>query len=465
MTLWTELLNILGELRVAFSRNQTFLWFCTVVIGFCTRVDNAGVTSFIRGLQLHERCYGSLLEFFQSRAVDLEKLTATWVKIVLRRFPLVKIKGFGVVLVDGIKVGKEGRKMPGVKSLHQESQSNTKPEFIMGHFIQQASILVGTPTTALAVPLIARIHDGLVRSNRDSKTVIDRLLGMLAKANITEQYYLVADAYYAAGSIVQHLQGCGNHFIVRVRSSSVGYVPAEPTQQKSRGRPRLYGSKVWFKRLFADRKDFVTAMSTAYKEQNQEIQYLVKDLFWRPAKRLMRFVLVDHPSRGKIILMCSDLNLEPLEILRAYSLRFKIEVGFKSAVHSVGAFLYHFWSAKMTKITRGSGNQYLHRESAEYRERMMAKMDSYNLFIQTGLIAQGILQHLSLTQTKLVWRKFGSWLRTIRPNVAPSEAVVKIALKNTYLHFLSSTQIVHEVQKFLRERVAPDRDSDDRMAA
>ena len=59
---------------------------------------------------------------------------------------------------DGIKVPKCGRKMPGgVKLLHQQSGSNTKPEYIMGHSLQAVSLLVQAASSFFAVPLAVRI--------------------------------------------------------------------------------------------------------------------------------------------------------------------------------------------------------------------------------------------------------------------------------------------------------------------
>ena len=123
MSLWIPWWNAIWRLRPAFSRLRSFLWFATAVAGFTVRTELLGVTSLVRALKLDARFYNKLVDHFHSPAVKLDRLTALWTQTVLRLFPQpLRINGRYVVVGDGIKVPKRGRKMPGVKLLHQQSE-------------------------------------------------------------------------------------------------------------------------------------------------------------------------------------------------------------------------------------------------------------------------------------------------------------------------------------------------------
>jgi len=435
--------------------------------GMTTRKDLMGVTSIVRALGLIPACYDRLLDFFHSPALNLGKLTRLWCDLVFRVHPgILRVNGLPVLVGDGIKVAKAGRKMPAVKKLHQQSDSNTKPEYIFGHSCQAIAVLTQALSSVFAIPLACRIHEGVVFSNRDKRTLLDKMILLINALGIQEPFYFVADAYYASGNIVRGLLAKGNHLVTRVKRNSVAYYPATPPPEaRRRGRPRKYGKKIKVASLLKDVRQLQEAASPVYGEENVTVRYRTADLLWRPVGIRVRFVAVDHPRRGTILLMSTDLTLSPLEIIRIYGLRFKIEVSFKQSLRVIGAYAYHFWMGAMKPLRRASGNQYLHRESEAYRDAVRRKIGAYHRHMQLGLIAQGLLQILSSTMPKSVWRSFGSWIRTIRPGLAPSEQVAAIAMRNTLPEFLASTTPTPSLVKFLRDRLDLSRTEGTSLAA
>ena len=212
MPLWLSWWSALQLVRPAFSRLRTFMWFAAAVAGFTVRTELLGVTSIARALKLRKKGYENLIRNLHSSAVRLDELSALWTQAVLRLFPSpLRVKDRLVLVGDGIKVPKRGKKMPGVKLLHQQSEN--KAEYIRGHSLQAVSILVHAVGSVLAVPLTIRIHEGIVWSNRDRRTLLDKMLGLLKIAAVQEPFYLVADAYYAAGKVAKGLLKQNNHLI------------------------------------------------------------------------------------------------------------------------------------------------------------------------------------------------------------------------------------------------------------
>ena len=150
---------------------------------------------------------------------------------------------------------------------------------------------------------------------------------LIDSLGLKQSFYFVADAYYASGKIVRGLLIHGNHLVTRVKSNSVAFFPATPpppTRPRPKGRPAKYGKKIKVATLLKQTDQLQEAPSPVYGEKGVTLRFRSADLLWRPVGILVRFVVVRHPLRGAILLMCTDLTLSPLEIIRIYGLRFRV---------------------------------------------------------------------------------------------------------------------------------------------
>ena len=109
--------------------------------------------------------------------------------------------------------------------------------------------------------------------------------------------------------------------------------------------------------------------------------------------------------------------------------------------------------ATRTPLRRVCGNPYLPHPSEAYRNAVRRKIAADHRHIPRGLIAQGRLPILSATTPQSVGRSLGSWIRTVRPGLAPSEQGVAVALRNTLPEFLATAAKTSLLVPFIRNRL------------
>ena len=460
-----ELERFLLFMRPAFSRQATYCWFVMVFVGFILRNDTFGVSSIVRALSLAPENYTCLLHFFHSTAWNVEGLMAIWWQWLMQKDVAYRISGRMVLLGDHTKTPKDGRKMPAVTTLHQDSETASKPSFFRGHHWGCIGIVVQTCSKYFAVPLWANIQEGLALFTKSgvsgplSKTVrVVEMAQQVAWAMGTPAY-LVLDAYFAVGPVfwaaAQELNGCKNfiHILTRAKKNVVAYRDPPKKKKHQRGRPREYGQKLKLVNLFDSKAKgytFQKAEANIYgKDEN--IHYLVLDLLWRPIKSKLRFILA-QTSRGRIILMTSDFNLSAATAIQLYCRRVTIETLFDTLKNTLGGMAYHFWSQHLSPASRRPRKKKDQKQSSSNLIQTQNTLAAMEKFVNVQLLVLGMLQLIAKQFPVQVKSKARCWLRTVTANT-PSEFVTRTALanilKNNLYGFAKDwiTQLIRQKQK------------------
>jgi len=437
-----ELNRFIVFMRPAFSRGATYCWFVIAFVGFILRSDDFGVSSIVRALALTPESYTCLLHFFHSTAWDVETIMALWWQWLAQKKAAYRIGDSMVLIGDHTKTPKDGRKIPAVTTLHQDSETASKPSFFRGHHWGCISMLVQAYDKYFAMPLWANIQEGLALLTDSggkrslSKTI--QVVEMARQVCVTMQSraYLVLDAYFAVGPVflaaAQQLNGISNfiHILTRAKKNVTAYCKPPARKKHKVGRPREYGKKLKLAELF-DSKAKCYAFHTIEADiygHTENIRYLVLDLLWKPVKGMLRFILIET-SRGRIILMTSDLKLDFITALQLYCRRITIETMFDTLKNMLGAMAYHFWSQYLSAASRRPIRKKDQKQNTLNPAQTCNTLAAIEKFVNVQLLVLGMLQLIAKQFPAQVKAKANCWLRTVTANT-PSEFITRIALAN-----------------------------------
>ena len=459
--------NILCCFESCFSRKAAFRWFVVITIGLMLRSDKIGVTSVIRDLALSPECYGSMLHFFRASSWSLEGIRKRWFLAVRQYAPLYMEGSFHVLVGDGVKQSKEGRSMPGVKKLFQESENSAKPEYIHGHMFGGLGILAGSVRNRACIPLSIRLPDGLQAAREWKGASVSRASHVVQM--VEDAYHaalafgdslLLLDRYFLTVPALEKLKSLNSSGDVRMeiatkaKRSCTAFERPGP-RKPGRGRPAKKGAAVHLKELFASRREQFRETETGLYGKRESIRYYSTDLLWgQKLYQELRSVLVEINGMQSI-LATTILELEPLSIIRLYSYRFRIECTFRELKQQIGAFCYHFWSKHMPKLSyylkKGEPGPLEHVEDERSRQNILKAVRAVEMHMALSYIAMGILQSISvcslgkLSSDRLRYQRTPSKGRV-------SEAALMVHLRKYFFLFMENkpelriTQIIREQQ-------------------
>ena len=419
--------SLLKAMRPAFSRRATFVWFVVVFTGFVLRNDTFGVSSIMRALWLAPSCYPCLLHFFHSTAWQKDTLLQYWWQWIVREKAACLVEGRIVLVGDHTKTPKDGRRIPQVSTLYQDSETASKPTFFRGHHWACIGLLVNAGSKFFATGLWAEIHNDSLQESRATRIV--KVAGRIAGAMGTPAT-LVLDAFFAVGPVFQmaaQQQGLV-HILTRAKKNVVAYEQPHRPKKARRGRPRKYGKKLSLMELFDTwPSKFKTGNTTVY-HRREKVRYLTLDLLWRPIGKKLRFFLIES-SRGRIILMSSNFTLKPLVALDLYCRRTTIETLFNTLKNILGAMRYHFWSRYLKPSSRRPAKKNTPKPISSQPAKTLNTFAAIEKFLLIQLIVLGTLQLLSRRFSSEIGARSRCWLRT-PCSETPSEFVTRNALSN-----------------------------------
>ena len=289
MELYERLEQIMIKLRPAFSRQATFEWFFLLLWGVLLSTQPPAITSYLNALGLGEGYYAQALHWFHSSAFSIDNLCYRW-GCWLREHPHARrLKGQPVYVGDGVKVGKEGRKMPGVKGLHQESEDVSKPKWIRGHYFSALALLLGARGALFAIPIGLKLHDGIEAVEAEADATVVEKMATLCVQMMAKGGYAVLDAYYASVKVLKPFREHGLHLISRARITTVGHAAFSRRPGKhGRGRHREWGSEVKLRELFAPVEECAKASVWLYG-QSMTVYYQCFKFYWLDSHKFVSF--------------------------------------------------------------------------------------------------------------------------------------------------------------------------------
>ena len=464
VAMWNRVEKILSRFANQFSRKAAYKWFVTIITGLMIRSDKLGVTSVIRDLRLKPNSYVPMMHFFRADSWKLNEIRKCWHITARQELPLLRKGGRPVLVGDGVKNSKEGRHMPGVKRLAQESETQSKPEFIYGHMWGCVGVLLGSARNLFCTPLTLRIHDGLQGMKKwaganisDDSHVVQLVKDACQVAqSFEENCLLLLDRYFLSVPALAELKRQNGQnirqidIITKAKRTIIAYELPPERKPGTRGAPRKKGDRVKLMELFDTRKQSFRRKKLRLYGKKERVQYYCIDLLWgQKLYQKLRFVLVEY-SGTKSILASTDLSLDPKTIISLYGRRYRIEFSFREMKQQLGAFSYRFWTKAFPRLnhykkkTDPDPLQAVTIESEQ--QRILNTVRATEMYALMSCIAMGILHALAYNLDP-TWLQLMRYQRTPARQV-PSEANIMGCLRQTIIPILSQ-HLDHEIPRLI----------------
>lgn len=446
--------NELIFFKEVFSRTKTWKWFGIAVLAFMGNCDPlGGISGLVRSLNLDASIYNSLVWFFQSSSINpisLQLHIFSWMQKRFKSF-IVKIGDKELLILDAKKQAKSGKRMPGVKWHHQNSQSSSKKEFVTAHSFECLGLAINCIGCVSCLIFLIKMIDGFKLHNRDIRTLKEKVGDLIEKYSpILSGRIVVCDAWYAAQQIINSAMNISTTIITRVGKNAVAcYDPI--TKMGVRGRPSKYGEDIKLLSLFNTLKTIVGEVKNCSGDA-QKVTFWSITLMWKPIKQKVLFVGSTDDKNRKIVLLCTDLKIDPLEIIQAYVYRSSIEHSFWLSTQFFSSWTYRFWT-KLPLINENlKGDFNLHYCCDRFKRIFQGKIQAYEIFLTIGFFAHAMFLFLGLEFKNKKINENILFFRFRNRSAGASIPIMRAMFVNEYQNYIRSEHSSSELGKFLLEK-------------
>jgi len=229
--------------------------------------------------------------------------------------------------IDDTLTLRTSSKAPGSQIHHQHGSKPNLTNYVRGQcWVSLAMIGRRADKAPFALPLLSRLIPSV--SNTGKLIAANTLIRAVYKLFQGLKVRVLVDSWYMRRTFIQSMLERGFEVIGQVRIDTRLYDEPPKRKIKQRGRPRKYGAKYTPKRIAHLKKTEVT-LKLYGKEQ--VVRYRSKILKARFLNgRLVRVVWCEFKSesgnwKSTCLLLSTDTELTPEEVIESYGLRWSIE--------------------------------------------------------------------------------------------------------------------------------------------
>jgi hypothetical protein len=261
--------------------------------------------------------------------------------------------------IDDTPTPRYGPKVEGAGIHRNPTAGPGGAKFIYGHIWVTLSALVrhkrwGT----IGLPLMAKMY---VRAKDISNVPVHyhiQFQNKLSQAaqlvqwaqdgcrRLGKQLWIVTDGGFTKAGFLKPALAAGATLVSRLRSDAALYAPVKPAKKKRRGRPRMYGRRIYLRNKVMDNCGWFCSEVTIYGRKETKWVKTFKATY-KPAGGTVLVLIVREDNEMWRAFMCSDLSATAAQILEAVADRASIEQNFHDLKEVEGAGqqqVRNFWA-------------------------------------------------------------------------------------------------------------------------